>query len=304
VFVKVFLKAILTEQQIVALFRFKEGFTSFLARLFLSLIRILPVRLKLSIKSGLHITKKIDFEKRDIFLNVESLLEYTTRSFSCAKEPEMANWFETFFREGDVFYDIGANVGPYSLVASKMFEGKIKVYAFEPGFPNFSQLSKNVFINNGQESIIPVQIALSDQTEISIFHYSNLIPGGANHALGKPIDYKGEVFKPVFKQPIIAFRLDDFITLFCIPTPNHIKIDVDGIEFRILKGAEQTLRGPTLRSLMVEIDEANPEMTKMVQFLYDQGFSIYSKYKYVEGGHTGPASKLFNYLFIKNRMAF
>jgi len=303
-FVKVFLKTILTEHQFKILIRFKKGFTLFLTRLFLSLIKILPVRLQLLIKSSVNVTKKLDFKKCDIFLNVESHLEYTIRSFSCAKEPEMANWFETFFREGDVFYDIGANVGPYSLVASKMFEGKIKVYAFEPGFPNFSQLSKNIFINNSQESVIPMQIALSDQTRIGIFHYSNLIPGGALHTLGEPIDYKGEVFKPIFKQPIIAFRLDDFITLFNIPTPNHIKIDVDGIEFKILRGAEQTLRGPTLRSLMVEIDEANPEATKMIQFLYDQGFSIQSQYKYVEGGHTGPASKLFNYLFKKNMIFY
>src|SRR4030042_1462024 len=141
-FVKVFLKTILTEHQFKILIRFKKGFTLFLTRLFLSLIKILPVRLQLLIKSSVNVTKKLDFKKCDIFLNVESHLEYTIRSFSCAKEPEMANWFETFFREGDVFYDIGANVGPYSLVASKMFEGKIKVYAFEPGFPNFSQLSK------------------------------------------------------------------------------------------------------------------------------------------------------------------
>ena len=136
-------------------------------------------------------------------------------------------------------------------------------------------------------------------TEISIFHYSNLIPGGALHALGEPIDYKGEFFDPVFKQPIIAFRLDDFITLFSLPTPNHIKIDVDGIEFKILRGSQQTLCGPMLRSLMVEIDEANSETPKMIKFLRDQGFAIHSKHRYVEGGHAGPASRLFNYLFQK-----
>lgn len=254
------------------------------------------------IKSNVNVTKKLDFEKRDIFLNVESSLEYTTRLCSCAKEPEMAIWFEIFFKEGDIFYDIGANVGAYSLMASKMFEGKVKVYAFEPGFPNFSQLSKNILINNSQESVIPLQIALADQTGISTFHYSNLIPGGALHALGEPVDYQGELFKPVLKQQVIAFRLDDFINIFNIPTPNHIKIDVDGIEFKILRGAAQTLCKPTLRSLMVEVDEANPEARKMIQFLSDQGFAVHSKHKYVDGGDTGPSSKLFNYLFQKNRI--
>ena len=297
--VKKCINAVLKGRQLGILIWFKRGFTLFFTRSFLSVIKVLPVRLQVLIRSKVSVTKKLDFEKCDIVLSVESDLEYTTRLRSCAKEPEMAQWFETFFKEGDTFYDVGANVGAYSLMASKMFDGKVKVYAFEPGFPNFAQLSKNIFINNSQESIIPMQIALSDQTEISIFHYSNLTPGGALHALGKPIDYKGEFFSPVCKQPVIAFRLDDFITLFNLPAPNHIKIDVDGIEFKILRGSQQTLCGPMLRSLMVEIDEANSETPKMIQFLRDQGFAIHSKHRYVEGGHAGPASRLFNYLFQK-----
>jgi FkbM family methyltransferase len=277
----------------------KKGYSLFLTPLVLNLIKALPAHLRVLIKSHVNVSKKLDFERSDIFLNVESDLEYTTRASSCAKEPEMADWFETFFREGDVFYDVGANVGAYSLVASKMFDGRITVYAFEPGFPNFSQLSKNVLINNSQESVVPLQIALSDQTGISIFHYSNLTPGGALHALGEPVDYKGEIFKPVLEQPIIAFRLDDFLDLFNIPSPNHIKIDVDGIEFKILRGAEKTLGGPSVRSLMVEVDEADPETAKMVEFLRDRGFVIHSKHKYIEGGDIGPASTLFNYLFRK-----
>ncbi len=277
----------------------KKGYALFLTPLVLTLIKALPAHLRVLIKSHVSVSKKLDFDGSDIFLDVESDLEYTTRASSCAKEPEMADWFATFFREGDVFYDIGANVGAYSLVASKMFDGRISVYAFEPGFPNFSQLSKNVLINHSQKSVFPLQIALSDHTGMSIFHYSNLTPGGALHALGEPVDYKGEVFEPVLEQPIIAFRLDDFLHLFNIPSPNHIKIDVDGIEFKILKGAEKTLNGTSVRSLMVEVDEGHPETPTMLEFLGDCGFEIYSKHKYVDGGDIGPASALFNYLFRK-----
>jgi len=249
--------------------------------------------------SNVNIKRKLDFKKCDIYLNVESDIEYTTRLYSHTKEPEMANWFETFFEKGDIFYDIGANVGAYSLMASKLFDGKVKVYAFEPGFINFAKLSKNIFINNSQENIIPIQIALSDQTRIDMFHYSNLTPGGALHALGKPIDYKGEVFEPIYKQPIIAFQLDDFISIFNIPTPNHVKIDVDGIESKIIRGAQKTLCNPNLRSLIVEVDEKGLETPQMINFLRDQGFSIHSKYKYVDADHNEHVSKLFNYLFQK-----
>jgi FkbM family methyltransferase len=212
----------------------------------------------------------------------------------------MITWFEKFFKVGDVFYDIGANIGAYSLVASKLFNGKIQVYAFEPGFSNFGQLSKNIFINNCQESIIPLQIALSDRTGIDVFNYSNLTPGGALHALGEPTSYNGEIFEPVFKQPIMAFQLDDLIRSFNIQLPNHVKIDVDGIEFKIIKGAQQLLREPRFKTLMVEIDEANPETQSIVNFLKDRGFTVDSKHKYAGGGQTGPASKLYNYLFRKD----
>ncbi len=288
-------------RQLKILIKIKKGIKLLCKCFILGLIKILPVRLQVLIISNVNITKKLDYKKCDIFLNVESDVEYTTRLHSHTKEPEIANWFETFFKKGDIFYDIGANVGAYSLMASKLFDGKVKVYAFEPGFPNFAQLSKNIFINDSQENIIPVQIALSDQTKIDIFHYSNLIPGGALHALGKPIDYKGEVFKPIYKQPIVAFQLDDFISLFNIPTPNHVKIDVDGNEFKILRGAQQTLCRPTLRSLIVEIDEASLETPQMIHFLRDKGFSIHSKYKYIDVGHNDHVSKLFNYLFQKEQ---
>jgi FkbM family methyltransferase len=301
-YVKSFLKLVLADSQIVFMGRIHHKFKSFCVLVFFKVFNSLPYRFLVFIKSGINITKKLDFDKSDIYLSIESDIEYTTRLSSCAKEPEMVYWFETFFKEGDIFYDIGANIGAYSLVASKLFNGKIKVYAFEPGFSNFGQLGKNIFINNSQESVIPLQIALSDRTGIDIFNYSNLTPGGALHALGEPKTYTGETFEPVFKQSIISFQLDDFIKLFNIPVPNHVKIDVDGIEFKILKGAQHVLREPTFKSLMVEIDEANPQTQSMVNYLKDRGFSVDSKHKYVGGGQTGAASKLYNYLFSKDEV--
>ena len=55
---------------------------------------------------------------------MDSDIEYDTRLRSCAKEPEMEEWFGKFFKEGDAFFDIGANVGSYSLMAAKLLDGK------------------------------------------------------------------------------------------------------------------------------------------------------------------------------------
>lgn len=279
--------------------RFKKFLGLTISRLFVGFVKILPVRLQVLIKSNLVVMEKLDSEKCEIFLNIESDVEYSTRLRSCAKEPEMTAWFEAFFKEGDVFYDIGANVGAYSLIAAHLFDGKVKVYAFEPGFPNFSQLSKNIYINKSGESIVPLQVALSDQTGISVFNYNNLVAGGALHALDKAVDYKGDMFEPIFKQEVISFRLDDFIRFFNIPAPNHVKVDVDGIELKILKGADKTLRRSELKTLMIEINEAMPEAKNIIEFLENIGFFVHSKHRYGAGGDSGAASGLFNYLFRK-----
>ena len=256
--------------------------------LMLSLIKMLPDRVLLRIKSRVSVIKRMDYQRGEIFLHIDSRIEYETRLNSCMKEPETIQWIESYFQEGQVFYDVGANVGAYSLVASKFLNGNIQVYAFEPGSATYSQLCKNININNFQHTITPLPVALSDTTAIDVFNYHNLAPGGALHTLGDPIDYKGEVFEPVSTQPVLAYRLDDLIRQFSLPVPNHIKIDVDGIEFKILTGGKETLCNPVVRSLLVELEESTSSLDSILVFLADMGFEVTSK---TENGSTH------NYIF-------
>jgi FkbM family methyltransferase len=259
--------------------------------------KVLPERLLIFIKSKTKVVKKMDYEGQDIYLNVDSEIERNTRLHSCRKERETVEWIQKFFKDGDVFYDIGANVGAYSLVAAKFLQGKGRIYAFEPAFPNFAQLGKNIFINGCADSVTPFQVALSDETKIDRFNYENLVPGGALHALGKPVDYKGDLFKPVLTLPVLTFRLDDLVERFRIPYPNHIKVDVDGTELRVLKGAEKTLAAEDLRSILVEIEEGDQEAAETLEWLHDKGFALHEKYKYTPQDDTGPLSKVYNYIF-------
>jgi FkbM family methyltransferase len=255
---------------------------------------------KIDLKSSLEIIRKLDYDKADIFLNVDSEIEYITRLHSCKKEPEMIKWIEDSFSKGDVFYDVGANVGAYSLVAAKHFDNKIKVYAFEPSCLNFVQLSKNIFINNCQEAITPVQIALSNATGMGTFNYSNFIPGGALHAYGENIDYKGDRFEPVFRQEIFSYKMDDLIEIFKLPPPDHLKLDVDGIEFDILKGAEKTLRAKKMKSIFIELDEGDGESEAIQKYIIGYGYKFVSKHKYTAIDDDGPFAKMFNYIFVRN----
>ena len=209
--------------------------------------------------------------------SLDSTFEHTVRLHSCTKEPDTVEWIETYLKEGDILYDVGANVGAYSLVASKFFNEKVKVYAFEPAFLNFTQLCKNLVLNDCLGAVVPFQVALSDETGISQFNYYNLTPGGAVHALGEAVDYRGQEFAPVATQPMLSYSLDDFIQQFHIPAPNHMKIDVDGTEFSILKGMDQILGEPSMRTLMIEVNEEKGDTESIVEYLAGKGFVDHSQ---------------------------
>ena len=239
--------------------------------------RLLPDVALLSLKSDINIVGRLDYKRHSVFLNVESEIEHRVRLTSCRKEPDTIEWIETFMANGDVLYDVGANVGAYSLVASKFFEGRVSVYSFEPAFLNFAQLCKNVALNRCQESITPFQVALSGETGVETFNLFNLIPGGAVHALGEAVDYQGNGFQPVSTQPVLMYRLDDFIKQFQIPAPNHIKIDVDGTEFSILKGMDATLGSGSVRSMMLELTEGMGDGVQIIDYLSSKGFALHSR---------------------------
>lgn len=237
----------------------------------------LPAGSLLDLKNEINVVEKMDYERRDVLLNIDSRIEYETRLHSCRKEPDTVEWIETFLKSGDVLFDVGANVGAYSLVAAKFFDGAVKVYAFEPAFLNYTQLCKNVYLNGCQGSVIPLPIALSGKTALGVFNYHNLIPGGALHTLGAAVDHKGETFVPAFTQHILGYRLDDLIRQFGIPVPSHIKIDVDGIEMEVLEGARETLSNPSLRSVIVELEAGEGER-QITELLTSKGFELHSKY--------------------------
>lgn len=269
----------------------------YLGRILAYLINTLPDKLIVEIKTNSQMIRRMDYQRHDIWLNVESQTENELRLYSCQKEPETVEWIECLFTDGDVFYDVGANVGVYSLVASKFHGGKVTVYAFEPSFPNFAQLCKNIARNKCQGSIIPLQVALSEKTDFEDFNYHNLTAGGARHALGKAIDAKGDQFHPVLTHPVLACSIDDLVTRFRLPAPNHIKIDVDGIDLSVLRGASKTLEGPSVKSVLIEIEETARQVDQCTEFLQTKGLTFRSKRSSLSPSKAGPFSNSYNYIF-------
>jgi FkbM family methyltransferase len=196
--------------------------------------------------------ERLDYPGTDIYLRVTSK-PARMRLRACAKEPFTIDWIHEWIKPDDVFYDVGCNIGVYSLVAAKQTGGGARVFSFDPSYWNIASLTSNVLLNDVADRVTPLPVALTDRTGLSVFSLRSMEPGSARHTLG---DEPSEEGPPVYRQPVLTYRLDDLIDEMGLPLPNHIKLDVDGGELAVLDGAARALASPQLRTLLIEVGTA------------------------------------------------
>ncbi|MBI5631803.1 MAG: FkbM family methyltransferase [Elusimicrobia bacterium] len=246
---------------------------------------------------------KLRFTESEVKVNGQALRLHTPNELSLfraetyfTKEPETLEWIDSFEGEG-VLFDIGANVGTYSLYAAKK---GLEVLAFEPEAQNFAGLNRNIAVNGLDDKITALNVALSDRTAVDRLHLSALSFAAANHSLGASVDFNGNPRSAGFRQGILSYSLDGFLEAFPVPFPNYIKLDVDGLESKIVAGAQKTLADPRLRSLLIEINEALPKDLAIVETLRGLGFLAEKKPR-APMPDSQIYEKLFNYVFRRNR---
>lgn len=195
---------------------------------------------------------RLDYERAPLKIVASAM----KRAQAVAKEPFTVAWLEQNIRPGDVVYDIGANVGAYSLVAATV-ESTASVFAFEPAYKNYAALCDDIVLNDLGRRITPLPFTLGRQTGLGVLRHRRLAAGAARHDSRAD----GEAAAAwAYEQPVPVLALDDAVALFGLPAPSHVKLDVDGAELDVLAGAERTLRDERLRSLLVEVgDEGDPE---------------------------------------------
>jgi FkbM family methyltransferase len=168
-------------------------------------------------------------------------------------EPETHGWIRTYIKPGDVLWDIGASVGMYALYAA--LDKSIRVYAFEPSALNFSLLVEHIALNEMGDRVMPVCMALSDETRMNVLHMGQYDPGSAGNALGGAATQTDATIRPLFMQGVPAITGDDFARTFKAALPDHIKLDVDGIEGAILRGMPDVLRHA--KTVIIEVEGMN-----------------------------------------------
>jgi len=195
------------------------------------------------------------------FSTPNKLCRYRATSFA-SKEPETINWIDSF-PKGSILWDIGANVGIYSIYAAKARE--CVVYSFEPSVFNLEVLARNSFLNNLSSLITIMPFALNDKIGRGTLNMSTESWGGALSTFDKTYGPDGKDFEIKFKYEIFSISLDDAFEKLNLQYPDYIKIDVDGIEHLILSGGKEVLKN--VKGLLIELTGLWQEQTEICENL-------------------------------------
>lgn len=215
-------------------------------------------------------------------------LLWRARTFH-TEEPQTVAWLETL-RPDDVLWDVGANVGLYAIYAAKF--RRCRVIAFEPESQNYALLVENIALNEVGDRCLPAGLAVSDRLAIGRLRVRYLTKGGAYNwfVSGEGPDAGEARLAPesiaaawgaqqrgVVEQTICGVSADELVSTFNVPAPTHLKIDVDGLEPDIIRGASRLLGGSTVRSILIEINRSSPDDRQIPDILAGYGFQLVSE---------------------------
>lgn len=170
------------------------------------------------------------------------------------------------------FYDVGANTGYFGVMAAFLGKGKIFTYAFEP-VKEFNETEEETLkLNRLEGSCSIFNIALSDKEG-----KAEIFLAGTGTSLSK--EFLGDNLKP--SRKVSMYKLDNFVKLKRLQLADFLKIDVEGHEFSVLRGAERVIKEslPVIwyeSALTIKTNNfQNEDFFKTQEFLKALGYKIF-----------------------------
>ena len=176
---------------------------------------------------------------------------------SCTIEIFIKQVYERFYKvkEGDIVVDVGANVGMFTVKAALSVGDKGKVIAIEPIEENFELLKRNIEFHN-LNNVYIIRKAIGRKKGKTTMIKSLL---SATHQLKEIKDFKNPEFS-IQEVDVEVDTLDNIVKEFSINRIDLLKIDVEGAELEVLKGAKESLK--ITRNIAMELHGKNEEIKR------------------------------------------
>jgi len=192
------------------------------------------------------------------------------------KEPTTIPWLDCI-AAGEVLVDIGANVGMYSIYAGRVRGSK--VFAFEPEALNYAELNKNIYVNGLHGQVMAYCLAMSNENRVDRLLLGGFAEGLSHHDFGENTWSEDKDFGAMrtardqrLEQGCVSFSLDSLVAGGAVPVPAFVKIDVDGLESRVVDGCWQTFARPEMQSVLIEVDHRIPSSRAIVERMLSAGW--------------------------------
>lgn len=200
-------------------------------------------------KDGSFIIHRLD-EHNSIRLYKDSLLsQFVIEGF----EKDEEAFIKKFLKPGDILMDIGANIGLHSIFAGTIVGHSGHVYAFEPTPTTFKRLKENIELNNLENIVTPINQGISSENGLLKLNYSEDGHDAWNSFTElQHIDLSNSI-------EVQVSSLDSIIKQYNINESNIslIKIDVEGWEMNVLKGADDFLKNNMHTAFLIEFTDLN-----------------------------------------------
>ena len=255
------------------------------------------------IQNDSYVKKKI-LGKEIIFFVPNHLTNWRVDNFF-TKEPETIEWINKFSNKDEIiFWDIGANIGIYSLYAALKHKN-IQVTSFEPSTSNLRVLTRNISINNLNNKISVFNNPLTNKpNKILTMKETNFIEGGAFNTFGEEINFEGKKIDSKMEYRIYGTSINYILEKNILNIPDYIKIDVDGIEHLILDGASNYLNNNKLKEILIEINEKFEDQYRSIFKIMNENNFILKDKKRNES-LIDKNNKTYNFIFEKvNKKGF
>lgn len=181
------------------------------------------------------------------------------------KQPATIRWIDGFRKDG-VFWDIGANVGVYSLYAAR--RGTTHVVAFEPAAINYFLLAANCEANGLEASIDSLLLGVGQERGLAHLEVSQF-------ASAKSFSFRSHPKRAhPSRQSALILSIDQLVEEFGVRCPTYIKIDTPGMSEAIIAGGQRTFQQGAVREIHMELRERSKAGQRITSMLERSGFTL------------------------------